>query len=174
MIPYFICSLPRSRTAWLANFLSYGPSHCFHEPFNEHFVEDLRTTFLSTGKEYVGISDSLSTLFIADLLDTFPEAKLVLIRRPVLEVDQRLTELGLPCRDLLFHLDLALNAIESKYNPLVVNFHDFDAPGIWNFLMPEVPLNSERTKMLENFNITVPKSVSVRKGIEFLERHQRE
>jgi hypothetical protein len=169
---FFICALPRSRTAWLANFLSYNASHCFHEPFNECGIEDLPLLFRSTGKQYVGTSDSLNTLLLDRLLRVFPAAKLVLVRRPALEVLNSLTDLGWPAEELINRMSIALDQIEEKYNPLVVNFHDFDAPGIWNFLMPEVPLNKERTKMLETFNVTVPKEIILRKAKEFVTRHE--
>jgi hypothetical protein len=169
---FFICALPRSRTAWLANFLSYNACHCFHEPFNEYAIEDLTALFRSTGKQYVGISDGLNTLFIERLLKVFPTAKLVVVRRPAVEVTKRMAELGFSCPELIERMDKELDRIEEKYNPFVVNFHNFDAPGIWNFLMPEVPLNKERTEMLETFNITVPTLVIIRKAKEFVLKHE--
>lgn len=39
-IDYLILTLPRSGSAWLANFLSHGPSLCLHEPLAD--VRDLR------------------------------------------------------------------------------------------------------------------------------------
>jgi hypothetical protein len=35
MRPFFIFSLPRSGSAWLATFLTYGESFCYHEPCAE-------------------------------------------------------------------------------------------------------------------------------------------
>jgi hypothetical protein len=171
MNTFFICSLPRSRTAWLANFLCYDPCHCFHEPFNEYAIEDLPELFQSTRKEYVGISDSTNTLFIEPILKVFPSSKLVLIRRPSHEVDQRMRELGLPCHQLIMRLDSILDEIEENHNPLVVNYHSFNASAIWAYLIPEVPLNIERLKMLETFDVTVPKTILVRKGLEFVKKH---
>lgn len=170
MNPYFICSLPRSRTAWLANFLTFGASFCFHEPFNEYAIEELPKLFVSMNREHVGISDSLSTYFMDTLLATFPQAKLVVIRRPFEEVDKRLRELGVPCTDLLRQWEEALNEIVAKYDPLVVNYHRFDPEAIWYFLMPDVPLNRPRLQMLENFNVTVPMAINIRKGREFIEK----
>ena len=72
---------------------------------------------------------------------------------------------------MIERLDQTLDRIEEQHNPLVVNYHDFDAAGIWNYLMPEVPLNQERLKQLENFNIIVPKSINIRKGNEFLKKY---
>jgi len=169
---FFICALPRSRTAWLANFLSYSACHCFHEPFNECGVEDLPFLFRATGKQYVGTSDSLNTLLLDRLLKIFPIAKLVLVRRPAVEVVHSLDALGWHCPELIERMNQALDQIEEKHNPLVVNYHNFDAPGIWNFLMPEVPLNKDRTEMLETFNITVPKEVILRKAKEFVAKHE--
>jgi hypothetical protein len=169
---FFICALPRSRTAWLANFLSYNASHCFHEPFNEYAIEDLTGLFQSTGKAHVGISDSLNCLIIELLLEVFPEAKLVLVRRPAGEVKKSLAQIGFPAPILVERMNQALNEIEQKYNPLVVSYHNFDPAGIWNYLMPEVPLNKERTAMLEIFNVTVPPPIIFSKAKEFLIKYE--
>jgi hypothetical protein len=171
MNTFFICSLPRSRTAWLANFLCYGPCHCFHEPFAEYRPLALPGLFASTGKAHVGISDCTNTLFLGALLQMFPSARLVLIRRPPKEVAQRLLELGWPCGDFIFRLDAELDKIEQNYKPLVINYYAFDAPAIWAYLMPEVPLDGERTKMLETFNVTVPKMIIERKAREFIKKY---
>ena len=171
MNTFFICALPRSRTAWLANFLSYGPAHCFHEPLGSHDLEELPEVFRATGRQYVGTSDSVNTLLVDHLLKIFPLAKLVVVRRPWAEVGNSLVHLGFPTSwELLRKMDKALDEIESKHKPLVIDYYNFDAQEIWNYILPDVPFNRERTEMLETFNITVPKSVSEAKGEQFLAR----
>lgn len=49
---FLITGLPRSRTAWLAAFMSAGNCVCLHEPRNWESV------FASDGPKFVGISDS--------------------------------------------------------------------------------------------------------------------
>lgn len=169
MIPYFIASLPRSRTAWLANFLTYGSSYCFHEPMNKVPLERYPNMLQSTGTVYAGVSDSLNTLVMEQLIDLFPKARIVVIRRPVNEVTISLQKAGLPdCPKMLERMDLALDQIERAYSPLQIEYDEFDTERIWRFLMPEVTFPRKRYQMLENFNITVPAPVSRFKGLELL------
>jgi hypothetical protein len=126
--------------------------------------------FRSLHKEYVGIADSVSTLFIDRILQVFPGAKLVVVRRPFEEVDKRMKELGISCTEILSQINTALDYIQAIRDPLVIDYHKFDAEMIWYHLMPDIPLNRDRLKMLENFNVTVPMAVNIRKGLEFVEK----
>jgi hypothetical protein len=168
MQPYFICSLPRSRTAWLANFLTHEDSFCFHEPMNLVSLENYPSLLSTTGREYAGISDSLNVLIVDKLLEMFPEAKLVAIRRPVDEVDQSLQRLGFPCKSLLNKMERELERVIREYDPLVIEFNDFSAEDIWSYLLPDQPLDKDRMDMLEDFNITVSAEVIMKKGCELM------
>lgn len=169
---FLICALPRSRTAWLANFLSYGPSFCFHEPFAQYTPMELPKVFGEVAQENVGISDSLVAVFIEDLLKLFPGSKLVLVRRPVEEVVTRLIDLGLPATDFILQLNAQLDFIEREFAPLVIDYHNFNAVGIWEYVLPEVPLNRLRLSQLEDFNITVPIEKTWKKGHRFIHKLQ--
>ena len=167
---FLICSLPRSRTAWISNFLTYGPSFCFHEPFVNVVPQDMKYRFELMPHDYLGIADSLCTLFIEDLLKIFPESKIVVIRRPVEEVIRRFSEMGLHTGDFLLRMDGQLSAVQNQYDPLVIDYHKFNPGLIWEYLIPEVPLSKSRMHMLENFNITVPLETTLMKGFEFIKQ----
>lgn len=126
--------------------------------------------FRSAYRQYVGVSDSLNTLLIDPILKIFPTAKLILVRRPLAEVDNSLNKMGFPCRQVLEQMEQALEFISARYEPLIIDFHDFDAAGIWNFLMPQIPLNQDRTRMLESFDVTVQKPVIVKKASDLIQR----
>jgi hypothetical protein len=164
---FFICSLPRSRTAWLANFLTYGPSFCFHEPMNKYALKEYPGLLAKTGKRHAGVSDSINTLVIEELVDMFPQAKIVVIQRPIEEVAKSLEALGLPCPTLLEKMTVALDKIVHAYQPLVIDFHQFDAKRIWYYLFDD-QLDHARLNQLEGFNITVPKNIIELKGMELM------
>lgn len=74
---YFIVGLPRSRTAWLANFMTYDCSFCFHEGLVEagsvEGLMDLKK--LCPDAFVIGNSDSGLPLFADATLKAFPDAR---------------------------------------------------------------------------------------------------
>jgi hypothetical protein len=175
MIPYFIAALPRSRTAWLANFLTYGISFCFHEPMNKSLPKDYPDMMHGVGTAYCGTSDCLNSLVMDQLIDIFPEAKIVVIRRDKIEVGKSLERNGFGrlenMRHMLDRMDDQLDRITMSYDPLVIEYDDFDTARIWNYLFgASVPFPVRRHKMLETFNITVPVEINRLKGVELLAR----
>jgi hypothetical protein len=167
MNPFFICSLPRSRTAWLANFLTYQHSFCFHEPMNRYPLKEYPMMLANTGRKHAGVSDSLNTLVIEELVDMFPSAKIVVIQRPIEEVEKSLNALGFPCSKLLEKMASALDKIIHAYDPLVIDYHNFRPKKIWYYLLPD-QLDHARLAQLETFNITVPKDIIALKGMELM------
>ncbi len=82
--PHFlIFARPRSRTAWLANFLTYGDTFCLHEPMADHqtFDELGRRLQLSFGAdvERVGFVDTSLIHRPQDALDAFPRAHVLFL-----------------------------------------------------------------------------------------------
>lgn len=168
MNPFFIASLPRSRTAWLANFLTTGDSFCFHEPMNRTALSEYPRLLADTGKRYAGISDSLNSLIMEELIDFFPDAKVVVIRRPLEDVEASLAKLNFKCPVLLRKIERELDRIIHAYKPLVVEFESFDPARIWKYLIPDIPLDRKRLKMLEEFTLVVPRDIIVLKGMELM------
>jgi hypothetical protein len=166
MNPFFIASLPRSRTAWLANFLTYGESFCFHEPMNRTKLDNYSYLLRKPCKRYAGVSDSMNSLIMDRLIELFPDAKVVVILRSVAEVEVSMNRIDLKCTGLLNKLQRALERIIQTYDPLVIEYSRFDAGAIWEYLIPDIPLDYTRLDMLNNFNVTVPREVIVEKGRE--------
>jgi hypothetical protein len=168
MNPFFIASLPRSRTAWLANFLTYQESFCFHEPMNRTFLKDYPTLLRQPCKRYAGVSDSMNSLIMDDLIKMFPDAKIVVVFRDTAEVEASLKKLNLSCDGLLKKIERELHRIMAAYDPLVVEYHKFDPTSIWEYLIPDIPIDLARLNMLDEFNITVPESIIRAKGEELM------
>lgn len=168
MNPFFIASLPRSRTAWLANFLTYQESFCYHEPMNRTKLKDYPNLLRKTCKNYAGTSDSMNSLIMDKLIQMFPEAKIVVVFRDLTEVEASLNRMGMPCPGLLKKIDRELHRIMAVYEPLVIEYHKFDAALIWEYLMPGIPVDYARLDMLNEFNVTVPDTIIRAKGEELM------
>ena len=86
MANFFIAGLPRSRTAWFAAYLSaYSGVRCLHEGLKgcktpKAFVEKMVSHRPAV---YVGNSDS--GLPMCDIETMFPEARVVVIRRDMID-----------------------------------------------------------------------------------------
>lgn len=130
---FFITGLPRSRTAWMANLLSYGDtSFCFHEAVRR--ATDLSAQFNlyeSLPHEFVGDSSCGLLLNWREISAQYPDARWVIIRRDpqaVLESCRRafpwLRVTAAAIRDIASRLEEASNSLP---NLMVVNFEKLDA-----------------------------------------------
>lgn len=160
MKTFFILSLPRSRTAWLANFLTYENSYCFHEGLLEGSnAAALSRLFASTGKPIVGNSDCGNILFMDELRASFPEAKLVIVERPLGEVVDELNDMGLNNYDpkLLERAEDLLSLAKQWLDALVLNFNDLDESAcrhIWHHCIG-TPFDENRWRMLDGLDIQI-------------------
>lgn len=90
--PFVIFSLPRSRTHWLSAYLSYGGWHCGHDEVrHSRSLDDVRS-WLS--QPLVGSVETAAAPFWRLLPTLCPEARVVVVRRPVDEVAQSLIAAG--------------------------------------------------------------------------------
>jgi Sulfotransferase domain len=160
MKTFFVMSLPRSRTAWLANFLTYEDSYCFHEgllqvPSPLHF----RELFSSTGKSVVGNSDCGNVFFINEILDTFPDAKFVVVDRPPEEVVDSLQAMGPQFADegAVWHAYELLQKFKREHDALVVNYDALSYTTyrmIWDHCVGSI-FDHQRTVMLDGLDIQI-------------------
>lgn len=81
--PFVILGSPRSRTAWLAEFLSWGGWTVHHEP-SVHFkhISDIKPFLIPN----VGIVDSMLTLRWRDILRIRPDTRIAIVWRPQRDV----------------------------------------------------------------------------------------
>lgn len=85
---FFITGLPRSRTAWLANFFTYAKSFCWHDASTrggEIGIHTLVKNLERVKSEYCGDSDSALIFYAGELVRIFPEARWLLVHRPAAE-----------------------------------------------------------------------------------------
>ncbi len=93
MSPFIVFALPRSRTAWLARFLSYGEYECAHEQLRHmRSMADVRAWL---AQDYVGAAETGAAPWWRLVRHIRPDARVLVVRRPVEEVVNSLMALDL-------------------------------------------------------------------------------
>jgi hypothetical protein len=142
---FFVTGLPRSRTAWLANFLTYGDSLCYHEALNG----------CKSITEYIdkvdGCGDSNTYLGTFDYEKYFPDSKVVIIDSGI----EKSVQFG---KDV-YNSDSTELTIKYKkkldsMKGLHVHIDNLNSSleEIWNYIYNE-PFNKKRTEMLIELNV---------------------
>lgn len=141
MRPFFILGLPRSRTAWLATFLNYGPAFCFHEGMiGCNSVDAYARKLCAMGASYVGDSSSGTVIFIDEIMTLFPEARLVVVDRDPSECKVSMAEMGIPSDDIIDDTKTFIEYTKVAYSPMVIAFDDLSKDGceaIWDHCIGE-------------------------------------
>lgn len=124
--PFAIFALPRSRTAWLSRFLSYGDYRCGHEELRHcRSLDDVKAWFR---QPCIGSAETAAAPFWRMLKKIAPDAKVLVVRRPVGEVVDSLMKLGIAFDrtklvETMSALDRKLDQIEMRVpNVLSVTF----------------------------------------------------
>lgn len=125
--PFVIFSLPRSRTAWLSRYLTYGHWICGHEESRYwRTMEDVKSWFM---QPFIGTIEADAMSFWRLLPRVAPEVRVMTIRRPVLEVHDSLMRLGIgqggpQLLKLLRQMDTKLDQIEHRLGAMRIDFGD--------------------------------------------------
>ncbi len=113
---FLILALPRSRTAWLARFLTYGDWHCGHEELRHmRSLDDIKAWFSMPN---TGSAETAAAPFWRLIPE---ETKLVLIRRPVAESVEAM--LALPVAFDRPRLEAALEYHDRKLDQIAARRH---------------------------------------------------
>ena len=110
--PFIVYSLPRSRSAWVARFLSYGGRKCGHDLATECATLDEFASHLRS--DYAGTAETGAMIGWRAMARRFPGAKVAVVRRPVDEVYASLGKFGLggqQLTDMLVERDAMLDDI---------------------------------------------------------------
>lgn len=144
---FFIMGLPRSRTAWLANFMTYGKSFCFHEGLNGCYSIDKYKEKLN------GRGDSSTGTMLFDIDEYFPGSKKLIIESdPVDAIKFSYSTYGVGNEAWIYHLRSLLD--EQKGLRVYVEEIDENLKKIWEYLSDE-PYDRDRGEMLKGLNIQV-------------------
>lgn len=169
MIPFFIFGLPRSRMAWLANALTYGPSTCMFEgSWGCASLSELDGKLQHTGTSFAGNADAGNALLLEGIVERWPEAPLVVVMRDPREVLASLGRLNVAVDSRRFEdvLEGILNASALKQT-LVVPFDRLSEASVgedvWQHCCPGTPFNADRWAMLSELNVQVIPEIEHRK-----------
>lgn len=123
---FFITGLPRSRTCWLAAYLSHGNAKCFHDLSGEVKTPvELIDRMLRSGAEHTGDSDSGLAMYYEAISQAYPAAKWVVVRRNASASIKWLKELGVTNpAPIIQILEDRIGDLILKLNPMVVEFED--------------------------------------------------
>lgn len=146
-VNFFVLGLPRSRTAWLANFLTYGDKFCFHEGINGcRSIDEFKSKLGPNG-------DSGTSMMLFDMNALFPDAPIVIIERDPIHVIEYVKETFDLCEsEVLYRAKEKLDKIDG----LRIQYEDINnkLPEIWEHLIGE-GFNKKRADMLIKLNIQV-------------------
>ena len=165
--PFFILGLPRSRTAWLANWLTTDRSLCLHDGTRGartlgEFYDRLRPT---PARPWMGSSGGDLAWIAEPLAKQFPGARWTVIER---EADEcvRSTLRAFPLaltpgqvEVMLSQLAFQLTRIEelTGEEPLRVSFGRLDdedvARRLWGHCLPGVSFDAARWRLLKTLNV---------------------
>ena len=164
---FFIIGLPRTRTAWLANFLTNGDGFCFHEAMRTcSNLDELKAKMATECRDTVttvGDADPSLCQILPEVIAKFPEAKIVVINRATGEAYESYM-LAFPAlapkyEDWSKAQEKLLNFLSvPKNNVMDVAFDDLAMPAICDdihqFCLGR-PMDTTRWEMLDEMRITV-------------------
>ena len=160
---FLILGLPRTRTAWLANFLTWGDMICWHELSGRMSAADQMRVVLTRGAKCVGNADSGAIFMAEELMQKMPDLRVVVIRRDWEESLHALCKLtGAAVSDEMRaswqRMDEILEGIEAKASGvLVVEYESLGksqtVEAVWRHCVGEVPFPSTRFSILSDMNV---------------------
>lgn len=163
MNQFFITGLPRSRTAWMANFITYGNTHCFHDVFIEcPRVSGLARLFRRCNTENVGVSDPALLMFYRAVMQLFPKARWLVIERSVADViESSRIAFGRDVEDGIIRMAKEAESLKRCKNVRVVQFDaiDDDPIGLAQYLAVNFQSPPERNRLLSTLNVQVDAKV---------------
>lgn len=131
--PFIIFALPRSRTAWLASYLSYKDWQCGHETaILLRSVQDVKGLF---ALQNVGVVETAAAQAWRILKHHIPNLKMAVIRRPIDDVVQSMMNINLHgrfhydadrLRKVMEYGDRMLNEISEQPGTLTLSFSDLE------------------------------------------------
>jgi len=125
---FVVCSLPRSRSAWLSNFLTYGDWYCGHEQLR--YMRSLEDVKAWLAQPNTGSCETGAAPFWRLLKKYAPDTRVAVIRRPVPDVVESLRKVGWHGDQVASNMtafDRKLDQIEQRLpNVLSVQFEDLE------------------------------------------------
>lgn len=167
--PFVVLGMPRSRTAWLARFLSYQDWFCGHDQLR--YMRGMGDVKAWLTQANTGTCETGGAPFWRLLQGMCPEARVVVVRRPVEEVMESLWKLGLrvdqgALRARLVGLDRKLEQASARLpGALSVSFaelaNESACAAVFEHCLPH-PHNPEWWKLVSGINLQINFPATVR------------
>jgi len=156
--PFLILALPRSRTAWISKFLTYGEWHCGHEQLR--YMRSIEDVISWHGMGEIGTAETAAAPHWRLALALFPDLNIITIRRDRREVLDSFARMGIGGEapgTMLERLDRKLDQIERRGpNVTAIDYHELDsesgAKRLWESTLP-YPFDREWYSLLAPLNI---------------------
>lgn len=161
MEPFLIIGMPRSRTAWLANFFTWEDAICLHGGLRNHkSVADLFEALKKPGAAR-GDADPTLTLFPTEVIEESPSFRIAYVVRDLKDVWNSSTK---AYRGTATNPETFVTASElgfrmlRKYAPsMEIPYESLDDEAamykLWKHILPTTPFPVERFHMLKTINI---------------------
>lgn len=163
--PFLILGFPRSKTAWLANYFTYGGVFCWHELSLNHSTDDIKTKL----GDFNGNADS-GLVFKPDWVIRMANTgamRVLFVNRPKKEIAQSLSKAYNEENIRMDNIDFLVEMINFNLNKIKlsvydvspdrmeVDYHDMfvDFEKVHSFLAPQVPYDGERFELLKNLRV---------------------
>lgn len=161
--PFLVMALPRSRTAWLSKFMSYGPWVCGHDQIRYfRSLEDVKS-WLS--QPFIGSAETLAPGYWRLINRFMPDGRVLIIRRPVPEIVESVLKqgvIGIEPPKLLENMrkmDAKLDQAEQRLpNCISINFDELNDPEIARIAFEHctgLPFNIEWYRYWNQINVQV-------------------
>lgn len=133
--PFIIYALPRSRTAWLARFLSYRGFMCYHE--QAIFMRSLKDVRAFFRRSNIGTAETAAAPGRCLIRYVAPNIKEVVVFRPVDEVVESMMNVDVggvatydraALKKSMEYNERVLRRVAADPKVLSVNYHDLDKP----------------------------------------------
>ncbi len=150
---FFITGLPRSGSAWIANYLSYGNCMCLHDAWKDNTPTDLKELFSSLSVYAAGTADPANVMLYDKINKEFPDAKWVVITRPQQEVEEACKNLNMPLSDFTKNFQ----KLSKEKNPLKIPFSKLfdEADKIGRYIYEDWQCPKWRKDLLKGLNVQV-------------------
>lgn len=156
--PFFVVSLPRSGTGWVANLLTWGDSFCFHEAlFGCESLDAYEKTLTSVDRNHVGNADTGAIYLLPAIYKRWPQAKYIFIVRDLGEIEESLLRINLRTESIEQMSDYLWWGLSYVQGALIVKFEDlFTQPTmrkIWKHVGIEGEFPWQRGELLRNMHV---------------------
>jgi len=169
---FFITGLPRSRTAWLANFFTSGSVFCWHDLLRTKKPCDLDQYESLPGVAHYGDSDSALLLCAEQVQRLHPDAHWVVVHRPAKACEKSFRDYfgkhpypGVTEENVEFAFRMVTDKLVETVNTLKpanvlhVQFDELNdvrvMRDIWHWCVGDLRFPVERFKLLNQLRVNV-------------------